>query len=554
MCVLAALCLVSPGSVPARADHRLPDMDVVDPLRFTLDDAIVERHLITARDGRTALAVDLIRPDTDEPVPTILIQSPYYHRSGRGYRSERKCPWSTGPAFVTRPVTCEPIPEWYDEHFVPRGYAVVLQDQRGTGNSSGCPVMGGKEEITDAVDVIEWIASQPWSNGAVGMTGGSYDGTVATGAASLAPPALKAIIPIRAIDRWYDYQFLNGVPRANTPATPAVFTILYPLMDTQNSYGVDPLWAPRVAERKACAGTFGPITTAQESPTYQDARSDFWAERDYIKEPGKIRAATFIMHGIYDDNVLPHNASQLWAALGDGVPKKLWWWRGRHDDPANPNMARSFAPRFKDWTHRWFAQHLKGIDAGALAAPPVSVQNDQGTWFDALEWPPPSTDLVLHPSKDGTLSLVPPEADGQEGGSMRFVSEPMAEDVHIAGQAYVRLRLIAFAPDADVYAEAGIGRTVAVGAARASYRAEISARGASWPSDPEPMIPGREYELTFPLMPLDEVVEAGSRIVLTITGAGHIVFGERSQFVLPVARSRKLEHLRARCTYGADVC
>ena len=87
-----------------------------------------------------------------------------------------------------------------EQLFVERGYAIVMSDMRGTRNSSGCQVYGGREEATDAVDVIEWIEAQRWSNGKVGMTGGSYDGTVAIAAASEAPKALKAIIPIFATD------------------------------------------------------------------------------------------------------------------------------------------------------------------------------------------------------------------------------------------------------------------------------------------------------------------------------------------------------------------
>ena len=175
-------------AAPATASHAKPDLDQIDPVRFGLQDAIVERKIITARDGVTSLALDIIRPKTEERVPTIFFQSPYYNTLGRGFRAERKTPW-TSMAALNPPTPWAPFPEWYDEYFVPRGYAIVMQDQRGTRNSSGCQVYGGREEITDAVDTIEWIERQPWSNGAVGMTGGSYDGTIATGAASMAPRA-----------------------------------------------------------------------------------------------------------------------------------------------------------------------------------------------------------------------------------------------------------------------------------------------------------------------------------------------------------------------------
>ena len=138
---------------------------------------------------------------------------------------------------------------------------------------------------------IDHIADQPWSNGKVGLTGGSYDGTIATGTAVEQPisgrhkDAVAAVIPIRAIDRWYDYHFLNGVPssrsrgdaggvhrgvrRPRTSRTPAPTT---------------PSSPRTVAQRKACIATLGAVTAAGYAPTYQDADSAFWTERNFVKD------------------------------------------------------------------------------------------------------------------------------------------------------------------------------------------------------------------------------------------------------------------------------
>ena len=73
------------------------------------------------------------------------------------------------------------------------GYAAVIGFTRGKACSPGRPVPY-VHDGADAVTVIEWIARQPWSDGQVGMYGGSYSGMPAWSAAKRTPPALKAIM------------------------------------------------------------------------------------------------------------------------------------------------------------------------------------------------------------------------------------------------------------------------------------------------------------------------------------------------------------------------
>jgi putative CocE/NonD family hydrolase len=92
-----------------------------------------------------------------------------------------------------------------------RGYAVVIQDVRGRHASDGewYPYVN---EARDGYDTIDWIASQPWSDGAVGMFGISYHGATQWLAATEAHPALKAIVPGVTADSYYDsWTYLGGV-------------------------------------------------------------------------------------------------------------------------------------------------------------------------------------------------------------------------------------------------------------------------------------------------------------------------------------------------------
>ncbi len=88
-------------------------------------------------------------------------------------------------------------------NYVTAGYAVVVQDTRGRGDSDGVFDFFFPEG-QDGFDTIEWIAKQPWSNGRVGMDGGSYLGTVQWLAARERPPHLACMVPAVSAGRWFD--------------------------------------------------------------------------------------------------------------------------------------------------------------------------------------------------------------------------------------------------------------------------------------------------------------------------------------------------------------
>ncbi|MBC7372752.1 MAG: CocE/NonD family hydrolase, partial [Frankiales bacterium] len=236
-----------PGTASSRP---LPDMNRLDPVRYALKDAVVQSLQVKSRNGIDTIWVDVIRPKTAAgvKVPVIMDASPYFNTLGRGWEGNCKTPNAGSPFEPGAPLiggctTTSPFPEYYDDYFVPRGYAVALMDLRGTRNTSGCQVYGDRDEIFDAVDVVDALVEQPWSNGKVGLTGGSYDGTIANGVAVEQPisgkhkDAVGAVIPIRAIDRWYDYHFLNGVASSANAATPALFTAALAGVDNANQGG-----------------------------------------------------------------------------------------------------------------------------------------------------------------------------------------------------------------------------------------------------------------------------------------------------------------------------
>ena len=139
------------------------------------------------RDG-CRIAADVYLPDGNADVrwPTILIQTPYYRR------------FAIDP--TAKGVEPSPNVAKYRDAFVPRGYAVVIVDVRGTGASFGTrDSFRSPRERDDAHEIADWIVAQPWSNGALGATGISYLGAASDFLASTSHPAVKAIAPLFAV-------------------------------------------------------------------------------------------------------------------------------------------------------------------------------------------------------------------------------------------------------------------------------------------------------------------------------------------------------------------
>ena len=82
-------------------------------------------------------------------------------------------------------------PLWW----VPRGYACVRVDTRGSGQSPGQTDPWSPAEAQDFYDAIEWAGRQSWSSGRVGSSGVSYFAMTQWLVAGLQPPSLKAMIP-----------------------------------------------------------------------------------------------------------------------------------------------------------------------------------------------------------------------------------------------------------------------------------------------------------------------------------------------------------------------
>ncbi|MGW0808032.1 Xaa-Pro dipeptidyl-peptidase [Nonomuraea sp. NPDC002799] len=398
-----ALTLAIATPAQATAEPRVSIQNGRTQPVFSYADAVrehvyVESTVDSDLDGTLdKVRVDIIRPKESGPglkVPVIIDESPYYDNSGRGNEAERKVYDAAGN--VTK------FPLFYDNYFVPRGYAVLNVDMLGTTRSDGCPDIGGKADVLGGKAVIDWLngrakavkadgtpAVADWTTGKSAMIGKSYDGTLANAVAATGVEGLKTIVPISAISSWYKYQRSNGVIYNYDYAS-----WLANYVDTDPEAKCQPVRDKMDAEDGDDTGNHNP----------------FWAERDYIKgllgDASKVKASVFVVHTVNDLNVRPDNFSAWWKALADrNVARKIWVGQTQHVDPFDFEGRRDL---WVDTLHRWFDHYLHGVRNGITQEPRADVEIGPARWITQRDWPAPfALKAALRPAADGSLGLKP---------------------------------------------------------------------------------------------------------------------------------------------------
>jgi X-Pro dipeptidyl-peptidase len=542
-----SLAGIPPHVDPATRSTR-PVYDYAGAIR---ESVYVDTTMDTDSDGRTdVIAVDIVRPrETDAAglrIPVIMDASPYYSCCGRGNESEKKTYDENG--------VIQKMPLYYDNYFVPRGYAMVGVDVVGTNRSTGCGDVGGKDEIDSVVAVIDWLngrntahtgdgrpVTASWTNGSVGMIGKSYDGTLANGVAATGVSGLKTIVPISAISSWYDYSRSGGVP-----------------------YSVDYMpWLGGYVghDTPACDAVRADMGERDDDETGN--YTSFWAERDYLKDAGKVKASVFMTHGLSDYNVQTNHFAQWWGALAKNkVPRKIWLSREDHVDP--------FEFRRQEWVdelHQWFDYWLQGLQNNVMREPMATVETAPDVWQNYSTWPAvnrtvpvPLADGKLGAAGKGTVTLTDDPSLTENtivatpsdviAGRQMFLSAPLPAPIRVSGTPTVTLRIRSDSETTPVTARlieygqgqryAGIRRTDAETcvAADSAYddscyytvekltkqsdygivsRGWIDAAHSNSLSNPTPLTPGRWSTVTVPLRAQDEVIPKGRVLGLAIT-------------------------------------
>jgi X-Pro dipeptidyl-peptidase len=550
------------SSVPyIRGNSTVPVYSYADAIR---ESVWVQTTLDNDGDGvPDKVAVDLVRPReaaaAHTKVPVVMEASPYYACCGRGNESELKQYDSNGT------IAKEPL--FYDNYFVPRGYAFVAADLPGTNRSTGCEDVGGREEVLGAKAVIDWLngraratyadgspAVAGWTTGKVGMIGKSWDGSVANGVAATGVKGLETIVPISAISSWYDYERFNGVLRS--PGYPEY---------------LEGLVTGR--PETACAAAVARLTAGAD-----DATGDFnafWAERDFRPDASKVHASVFVVHGINDTNVTTSQFALWWQQLAaHHVPRKIWLSQMSHVDPFD--IRRSV---WVDTLHRWFDFYLQGLHNGIDRDPQLSIETAPGTWSNQPTWPAAGAHPVRVGLGDGdgttgtlggragsgsrtwldSFDLTEEQATANPNtpvaGRVAFLSGTLKKDIRLSGIPTATLKVKVDRPTTELTARLvdygtaarvnylGAGEGITTLATQSCWGASTAADDACYYDTAEdvvtsdhavltrgwqdaahhvslrfqtPLQPGRWYSIDVPLEATDQVVRAGHVLGLIV--------------------------------------
>jgi len=370
---------------------------------------------LTLRDS-TRLAIDLFRPTRqnkveEDPLPVIWTHTPYYRSTIVGDRLATMLDYLPWVETVLR-----------------HGYVVAAVDVRGTGASFGA-VDGifQPDEARDAYDVTEWLGTQPWSNGNVGMYGLSYLGVTQYLAAGEAPPHLKAIIPEMAWFDAYDFMYPGGIFQFY-----ALFSWSVGTKGSQIRSPLTPSWREVVLEgarSRAGRWSVAGCTNVPCAPMRAGPVAPVDEDRD-----GSLLAAAVSEHLLKGNDVfliyssLPYRNSvrapgrppeyherSVWPRKpaiersGVAIYHVVGWYDTFTRDAvlAYHNLATprrlTIGPWFHNHIHsydkaaevlRWFDRWLKGVPNGVTEEDPIhywTIDAPQGReWRSARQWPIPA--------------------------------------------------------------------------------------------------------------------------------------------------------------------
>jgi putative CocE/NonD family hydrolase len=497
----------------------------------------IELMWIPMPDG-TRLAARVILPDDAEahPVPAILEYIPYRRRDATRDGDNLTHPW-----------------------FAQQGYACVRLDIRGTGDSEG--VIRDeylKQEQDDAVAAIAWIARQPWCSGKVGMMGISWGGFNSLQVAARRPPALKAIVTVCSTDDRYadDMHYMGGCIVTDTMAWGTSFFGRMARAPDPLMVGAD-RW--RDMWRQRLDGWDPPFVAW----LCHQARDEFWRHGSICENYGDIECAVFAVGGWadgYSNAIFRMLANLKCPRLGLVGP-----WGHKYPHNGVPGPAIGFLQEARRWWDHW----LKGADTGIMREPmlrawvqeslPPAAHYDMrpGYWAGESAWPgpnvraqgfalgrnglSPAAGKAAEPCGELALAIASPQTVGQhagewcpygmgglspelpldqreeDGGSLVFDSEPLAEELTILGAPVVELELESDQPDGLVAVRLndlrpdGSDLRVSYGILNLTHR--------DGHATPVPVEPGKRMAVRVQLNEIGHVFPAGHRIRLAISTA-----------------------------------
>ena len=452
---------------------------------------------VPLRDG-TVTRADIWRPVGDAPVPAVLMRTPYGKEQGV-------------PSAVLDPATAAAA-----------GFAVVVQDVRGTGTSGG-EFEPFVTEADDGFDTIAWVAGQPWCDGRVVMTGMSYVGIVQWLAASRRPPALVALTPTITTDCVAEgWSFRGGLLEAGFLRTWVANSLAPPELRILDDLDA----VAEGADVNAIAPWAAPwFTEAADSP--------YWAAR--APGAGEVPAdlPALVIAGWYDCFL----AGSLRSFAGRQGPRdRMIVGPWGHESTlthlvGERALGASGSADVFGLRERALAFYRAALDGVDPPGPRVLAYLLGGRrWLELESWPPPgSRPLRLELTDAGTFLADPaalPRALGGrrlQGGAPGGGFGPRDQRPLLTGGGALRLDL---APLADGLVAAGpVTATLAVAAEGEDPRQWVATLCLEEPdgalvnlADGAAEAPAAAREITLELGDICIELPAGAQLALIVTG------------------------------------
>lgn len=477
---------------------------------------VLEQRRVTMRDG-TAVAVCLAKPPgarAGQRFPVLFTTDAYAGPCGYFGRA------------------------WYED-FVRAGYVVAYKHVRGTGDSDG--TFPDKEysdhELDDAVEMIGWLARQPWSTGRVGMFGTSWSGFNSMMVAARRPPALRAIVVNVGTDNFYheDARFPSGIFHMDD------YIMAADIMLVTTPPGRDPFGETLLRQR---------FDQQPWSLTKirQQRDGEFWRRslrRDQDPRAGEVPT---MMIGAWHD---PYRDAALRALERSSGPVRtvIGPWNHSTEFPGpSAELGRA--------TLEWWDHFLKDKQNGVLDrpqvyaymrrpyAPIITRAKIPGEWRAIDRWRDASitprrwtlnTDGSIGPDAAaagvhrlrmvastgvaaglGWIDVAPDQRPG-DATALVYESAPFTSELQILGQPVAQLvtsidarRANWFVKLSDV-APDGTTTLITGGALNGAHRESSTA--------PTMMEPGKRYPLSVPLLATSWIFQPGHRLRISVANA-----------------------------------
>ena len=516
----------------------------------------IDNMFIPLSDGRQLAArIWLPRDTTSNPVPAILEYLPYRKRDGTAQRDD-----STYPVFAAA------------------GYAGVRVDISGTGESDGnFDDEYSPRELADGVEVINWIATQPWCDGNVGMMGISWGGFNSLQIAALQPAPLKAVIAIgTTVDRYNDdIHYKNGChlySNFSWSSTMLCFASRPPDPEVVGDRWRK-LWRHRLETQPF------PL----ELWLGHQRRDDYWKHGSVSEDYNALQIPCLVISGWADGYI---NAPPAMAESAQGFTRAINGpWIHKYPHFALPRPRMDFHREAMRWWERWLKQHVNEVDnlpayrvfVSENVKPGGYRNKEPGHWQGITEWPSSSVKpenfypsgrhlLATEPGRSYHLSISSPEDCGtacgeffplkpdseltldqrfDNAGSLLFETEHIEQPLSIVGSPSIQLQISVDRPVANVAV-----RLLDVRADGSSHRVSWGVLNLTHRIDqqePSPMQPGQAETVCISLNQCGYRFLTGHKIGLAISTAywpmvmpppekvtATINLGESSYLTLPI--------------------